>query len=686
MERNRVLASDVFGNRRARALFAAVLLATTAPAVAQVTEAARSLYVQRLANNAAGQFSSFAGSPLVGVAPVPVLESVVTWDRLRRDGYKGRFAEYAQFLRANPDWPQGLTIRRQAEKVIDESVSAPDRIAFFKQFPPLSALAKLRLAEALLSVGRGGDARDMARDAWDSAGLDPIAEGQLLALFDKDLTAADHISRADRLLWSGQITAASRLLPRIDMDRRLWLLARIALRANSPDVLNRLAGVPAGLRDDPGLLLDRALWMRRTGDVSGAQALLAATNQPRGQVLDPEMWLKTRLDFARAAWRAGNFDTAYRIAARHNAFSAGRPIAERSLSERQVFIDSEWLAGWLALRKLDRAGDAVGHFRNVRSAALTPLSQTRGDYWIGRAAEAAGRSGDAKAAYEAAATHFDYFYGQLASERLGRPLAIKRVSPPNIPDTMASTFRADPLVRATFALGDIGDRNRQAIFLRQLADRAESPTDQALVAGLAGPIGRPDAGVLAGKAARSDGELSLIDAAFPVLELPANLSGQFTMIHAITRQESQFDRTITSSANARGLMQLLPGTAAEQAGKLGLPASTDRLTSDPIYNVTLGSAYFSRLRDNFAGSHVLAVAGYNAGPGNVRKFLAANGDPRAPSMDMIDWVEAIPLSETRNYVQRVLENAVVYDLLHPQTAVMPTTNRLSAYLGKKTPG
>jgi soluble lytic murein transglycosylase len=248
-----------------------------------------------------------------------------------------------------------------------------------------------------------------------------------------------------------------------------------------------------------------------------------------------------------------------------------------------------------------------------------------------------------------------------------------------------SNFRADPLVRAAFALGDIGDRNRQAIFLRQLADRATSLADQALVASLAKPLDRPDLGVFAGKAARGNGELALLDAAFPMLPLPASLSRDFTMIHAIARQESQFDRSITSSANAQGLMQLLPGTAAEQAGKLGLPASTARLTTDPIYNVTLGSAYFNRLKDNFAGSHVLAVAGYNAGPGNVRKFLAANGDPRS-SEDVIDWIEAIPLSETRNYVQRVLENAVVYDLLHPETAIMPSTNRLSAYLGKRTPG
>jgi soluble lytic murein transglycosylase len=678
MVRARILSSKVL-------LAALVAAALGGPAAAQLSEAARSLYTAKLADNAAGRYVALSASPLIGVVPLPTLETIVTWDRLRRDSYKGEFAEYALFLRNNPDWPQSITIRRKAEKLIDDRVASPDRVAYFKRLPPLSALAKLRLAEALLSLGRGAEARATARDAWDSAGLDRAAETQLLALFEKDLLPADHLSRADRLLWTGQTSAAMRLLPRIDADHQTWLLARTALRSNASDILGRLATVPANLRNDAGLLLDRALWMRRSGDLAGAQALLANTSISPGTALDPETWLKTRLDFARLAWRAGDFETAWRIASRHNAFPAGQPVAERSLAERQVFIDSEFLAGWLALRKLDRAPMAILHFRNVRAAALTPLSQTRGDYWTARAAEAAGRSEEAKTAYEAAAAHFDYFYGQLASERLGRPLAIRRISPPMISADIASTFRADPLVRAAFALGDLGDRQRQSIFLRALADRAGTLNEQALVIGLVKPLGRPDLGVFIGKIARSDGELAQLDAAFPTLELPDSLSPNWTIIHAITRQESQFDRSIVSSANAQGLMQLLPSTAAEQATKIGLAASTARLTSDPVYNVTLGSAYFNRLRDNFAGSHVLAVAGYNAGPGNVRKFLAANGDPRE-GVDMVDWIEAIPLSETKNYVQRVLENAVVYDLLHPQTAVMPTSNRLSTYLGKRTPG
>ncbi len=682
MERRARLASNVFGNvfgNVFRPALLAALLAFPIATAAQLPEATRSLYSQRLAANAAGQFGDFAGSPLVGVAPVPLLDDIVSWDRLRRETYRAPFAAYARFLADHPGWPQETLLRRLAERAIDESVAPDQRLAYFNRFPPLSALAKLRLAEALKASGRGAEAAAMARDAWDSSGLDATQETLLLAVFDADLTPADHLARADRLAWSGQATAASRLLPRLAMDHRLWLLARLALRANSPDAPNRLAGVPATLRDEAGLVLDEAMWRRRQGDAAAAQALLADARIAPGRVLDPEAWLRARLEVARAAWRAGQFETAWKIAARHNGFAPGRPLAEQPLGARQQFVETEFLAGWLALRKLARPADALVHFQNVRAASLTPLSQTRGDYWIGRAAEAAGRAAEARAAFEAAAVHFDCFYGQLAAERLGRAVTLRRPPVPAIPATVSDTFRADSLVRAAFALGDLGERNRQTLFLRALAERAVTGQDTLLVAGLAKPLGRPDLGVLAGKSARADGELAAVDIAFLLLELPESLSASFTIIHAIGRQESQFDRAAVSSAGARGLMQLLPGTAAEQAGKLGLPAQTERLTADPVYNATLGAGYFNRLLNAYGGRHVLAVAAYNAGPGNVRKIVATNG-PLAGA-DAIDWIESIPIAETRNYVQRVLENAVVYDLLHPATATSPAQGRLAWYLG-----
>ena len=665
------------------------LAVISAPAPAQIPDGARALYTARLADNAAGRFTGMSASPLTGAASIPILDTVVTWDRLRRESYKGSFAEYAAFLRAHPDFPQALVIRRLAEKAMTADVPPLNRLAYFQRFAPLSAAAKLRQAEALLAQGRRAEANEVARDAWDSAGLDIDTEKALIEGFEDALRPQDHLGRAERLLWNGQITAAGRLLPRLEMDRRLWLLARIATRGNSPDAVARLNGVPQALRNDPGLLRDEALWHRQNNRLAEAHRLLIEARPAPGSVFDPQQWMATRLDFGRNAWRAGDAATAYALLANHESHAPDTAIIERSLSERQVYVDLEWLAGWLALRKLNRPLDAARHFRNVRAAAQTPLSQSRGDYWTGRALEAAGRAAEARAAYEAAARHPDYFYGQLAFEKLGRPFALRTANVPMPDANVQGTFRARPLVRAAQALGDLGDRERQRLFLLALVNSAKTPAEHAMVASLAGVLGRTELGVNAAKALRGLGEagvdspgIPLIEAGWPLLPLPEELAPRRVIIHAIARQESQFDRTARSPANARGLMQLLPATAAETAGKLGLTASTERLFTDPIYNVTLGSAYFLRMRESF-GSDVLAVAAYNAGPGNVRKFLAQNGDPRMPDVDMLDWIEAIPFSETRNYVHRVLENAVVYEA---RMGLPQTGAPLSRWLGKSTPG
>ncbi len=663
----------------------AAFVLAAAPAAAQLSQASKALYQAQLAGNAAGRFSSLAASPLVNTAQVPILDTVVRWDRLRRDAYAGGFAEYASFLAENPGFPASMALRRQAEKKIDAAVSPGERLAYFRRFPPVSAAAKLRFAEALLASGRTAEANAAARDAWDSAGLEPADEAALLEGFEAALRPEDHLGRAERLLWNGQITAAGRLLPRLSMDRRLWMLARIATRGNSPDAQARLNGAPAALRRDPGLVRDEAIWLRRANRLSEAEALLISARPAPGSVFDAQQWMATRLDFGRVAWRSGRFATAYDLLGGHDSYGPGTDVSAQSLSERLAYTEVEWLAGWLALRKLGKPAEAAVHFRNVRNASQTPLSQSRGDYWAGRALEAAGKAAEARAAYEAAAARTEYFYGQLAGERLDRPYRlVKAPIPPVTPDRLA-TLRADPLVRAAEALGHIEDHDRQSIFLRALVERAETPGEYALVAALAGSLGRPDLGVIAGKSLRGSGEgigIALFDASWPVLPLPDSLGASRTIIHAITRQESQFDRVARSPSNALGLMQLLPSTAAETASKLGLSPSTSRLSSDPIYNVTLGSAYFGRLRNSFEHTP-LAVAAYNAGPGNARKFIAQNGDPRSAGVDVIDWIEAIPFSETRNYVQRVLENAVVYEASFGGAS---DNAPLSRWLGKSPPG
>ena len=651
------------------------------PGRAALDPAASAAYSNALAANAAGRFGTLPP------ASNPVLDAVVVWDRLRRDSYTGSFAEMAALVRAYPNWPAIQTIRRRGERWIDATVPMAERIRFFEAFPPLSATGKFRYAEALLATGKREAAVAMARDAWDSAGLDAEEEVQFLLLFGGSLTPDDYLGRADKLLWSGQTTAAGRTLAQLPPEWRAWASARIALRTNSPGAAAALAAVPAAQQSDPALVYDRVRWMMKAGDTVGARSLMASTAITAGSVSDADAWLELRTSLARSALRDNDNTTAYRLVADHRAFASGRLLSERALGERQAFVDAEWLAGWIALQRQKRGSVAYNHFRNVRAAALTPVTQSRADYWSGRAAAAAGREGEARARFVEAARHPDYFYGQLAHERIGKPIVIARTTPLNPGPDARRAFEADSLVQAVRLLGEIGVRDRQTIFMRAVVEQSETPERQQLVADLSRSIGRPELGVLMGKAARSEGELALIDVAFPLLPLPADLSPSFTAIHAVTRQESQFDRTAVSSANARGLMQLLPATAAETAAKLGMPYSLSRLTEDPIYNVTLGASYFGRMRNNLSGSWVLAAAAYNAGPGNVRKWVNGPlGDPRSAGIDVIDWIELIPLSETRTYVQRVLENAVVYDVLHPSTAQMGTTNRLSAYLGKATPG
>ena len=674
-------------NRSGWAALSSISVVLAAPIAAQTLDAATiARYQARLADSESGRFNQLSGAPLSGAQAVPVLEEVVTWDRLRREAYRASFSDYAAFLAGHADWPTSTTIRRLAERSIGDDTPADQIVRHFARVAPLTAEGKWRYAEALVASGQAGTAATWARDAWDSAGLEDVQEARLLAKFGDRLRPDDHASRMDRLLWADRITPAGRMLARVDTDTRLWALARIALKRGAPDVAARMAVVPDRLRREAGLVLDEAQWLIRQGRAAEGHTLLSGPATPRiaGGLLTigQESWLKARLDIGRALWRAGNLTSARAVLAGHGLDSAR--MASRPVAERSALLDAEWLAGWLALRRLNQPAQALTHFRNARAVAQTPISQARGDYWAGRAAEAAGQREQARQYFAAAARHPDYFYGQLASERLGQPLSLANRPLPALDTTTAGNFRAEGRVRAVFALADI-DRGRQTIFLKQLADTAETPQRAALVAGLAGPLNRPDAGVHAGKAARGTAELALISAAFPVLPLPENLASRFTIIHAITRQESQFDRTARSSANALGLMQLVPATAAEQAQKMGLPASpASRLTQDPVWNVTLGSGFIERLRASYGGSAPLAVAAYNAGPGNVRRFIAQNGDPR--NGDILDWIESIPFSETRNYVQRVLENAVVYETLYPDRATTKGPNRLSEWLGKDKPG
>jgi soluble lytic murein transglycosylase len=610
--------------------------------------------------------------------------ALISWDRLRQsDSFE--FSDYATFLLAHPGWPGEGRMRRLAESKADPAtVPASMLVSFFTRYSPKSASGKARYADALMITGREAEAAQAARAAWTSGALAPDVEARLTARFGSRFTSTDQDQRMERLLSDRSTSAAYRQLSLVSPARQPIYAARLAMQMKAVDAQTSLPGGTS----DPGFLIDRARWLSDTGRWVEARESLSKPLQLSAPPLDAQKWLTALLDFARAAGNDNQSSIALGIALNSDtAFALGANIRDTDLATRDVYTSLVWLGGQTALKRLARPADAIALFDRYARAAKTPQTQTKGLYWAGRAAIMAGDNVRAMSYFTSAAVHGDQFYGQLAAERLGKPAGAIPEPPPIVVSGAARTaFEASELVQAARLLGQRGRWQDQTLFLRTIAENVETDVDHVLAAELARRIARPDLGVMVSRSWRNNGRGDPIRVGFPELSVPPTHQRQWTMIHAIARQESQFDRQIISAAGARGLMQLMPGTARDTADKIGLTYDFDRLTSDPTYNIMLGSSFFANMLDSFGGNYVLAVAAYNAGPGNVRKWLAANGDPRMPGVDVVDWIEAIPFSETRGYVQRVLENAVVYDTLNPATALIPKQNRLSAYLGKNVPG
>ncbi len=609
------------------------------------------------------------------------------WRRLQQSDGAG-FSAYANFILANPGWPGEDRMRRLAESQADPSgYNAAQTLAFFSRFPPTTATGEARYAYALASANRNGDARDAARRAWVGGSLAVADEQRLLSMFAGAFTPEDHARRADVLLWAGDRPGAQRVSAWLSPARRTVVDARVAMQSNWPDAAQRIAAAdPYGLTDG-GYLADKSKWLRATNDWVGARAILADRQTLSSPVGAPEKWFETLLASAKAASLDNNYAMAYAIASKvDDAYPAGTDISTQPLGVRDDYTSLTWLAGTIALNKLGRPADAIGMFSRYAGGARSPQTVSKGHYWAGRAALAAGRDREAQEHFRRASAFADQYYGQLSLERLALPIPLPSGAgrTVTISDTDRQAFNARTVVRAARRLGATGNWQDQSRLLRGIANGASTDQEVVMIGELSQSIARPDLGVMAGRRALSSGLSGYTSSSFPVVSVPEDHRDNWTMIHAISRQESQFDRQIVSSAGARGLMQLMPGTARETATKMGMGYDISSL-NDTGYNIRLGSTYFQRMMTYYNGSYPLAVAAYNAGPGNVNKWLAANGDPRMGG-DIVQWIEDIPIFETRNYVQRVLENAVVYDQLNPRNGGMRTATPLSRFLGKNRPG
>ena len=602
------------------------------------------------------------------------------------------FEDYAGFLVTYPEWPDDSRMQRNAEQAININSYSADRvITFFERFAPITNAGAAKYAVALQSKGETTKANAMAKQAWRGGTLTSEDEAALLSRFSSALTADDHDARMDALLWARATVPAARQLGFTSSARRAVFDARLAQLTEAPDAESKANAVDAIARNDAGYLADRARYLRNKGQSYNARQLMA--NRPTLGVrpTDPDhiaTWFEANLINAEAAANDRQWTVAYDIASKvDDAYAVPTDIAEQSSRIRDKYSDLTWLAGNAALFGQRQPAKAVAMFDRYARSYNSPNIQSKGYYWAGRAAAEAGQTSEANGYFEKAATFPDHFYGQLALERLGRPLPkFNRKPTVEITDEDRRAYDSRPLVIATKASIRTGPWKEQIRFHRALAYNANSPKDYMLLSDLSIRTGARDLGVIKGISALGAGVGPIDETSFPTMQVPFGHESSWTIIHAITRQESQFAEGAISHAGARGLMQLMPGTAREQSGKVGLSYDLSALTGDPQYNIRLGSGYIQRMLNYYGGSYPLAVAAYNAGPGNVNKWLRANGDPRQGGIDWIKWIEEIPISETRNYVKRVLENAVVYDTLNPRGPRIKSDTPLTRYIGKNYKG
>ncbi len=572
---------------------------------------------------------------------------VIRWMDLARPKSGNAFSDIAAFIRANPAWPNQTGLLRQAEETMPAEMAASEVVAWFEAHAPVSALGVGRYADALTARGEASRASALVRRFWVEANF-TTAEDEIAfrRRFAAVLLPRDHLARLDRALWERHTPAAQRLLGLVDDAHRALAEARLAFANDEPGLEGALRRVPDEFQNEPGLAYERLRWRRHKENDAGALDIL---NHPPAELGRPALWWAERNAIARRLLEKRNAPAAYRLVVGHG-LSEGQPLAE-----------AEFLAGWLALRHLRQPSEALAHFQRMYGAVTAPMSRARGAYWCGRAAEAEGEGEEAREWYGKAAAFPTMFYGQLAAAALGSERLALPAEPPVSQDE-AARFERRELVRVARFLHEIDphdNADRVGLFLRRMIRDASSPADYAQLGRLATELRQPEEAIFAAKQAFQTGVV-LIGSGYPMVSLHRNGGVEAGLALSLIRQESTFNTNIVSSAGARGLMQLMPATARLVARKLKIRPDDDRLTEDPDYNILLGTTFIREMIDSYGGSYLLAVAAYNAGSGRVDGWLAKFGDPRAPGADPLDWMESIPIAETRNYVQRVLEALQVY--------------------------
>jgi soluble lytic murein transglycosylase len=580
----------------------------------------------------------------------PAAQKLAEWLILRHPDSLAPFSRYAAFIASNPEWPGVALMRRRAEVRLWQEKSDAATVHGFTSDQPLTAKGRFALARALLGEGDRDGAQRLVRDAFRSEDLSERTETDVLEAFGGLLSREDFQARMDKRIGAKDLSSAMRAARHIDDEAVSIVKACSAVKGNDDKASDRLESVAIDDRQDLGYLLCRIQWlMRKDKIIEASQAMLSAPMQTMA-LQDTDEWWRMRRSLARKLLDQRDFQSAYEVAQ-----GAAAPTSENYRAE------SHFLPGWIALRYLNDPKTALAHFADIDRGAVNPITLARASYWRGRAAEALGDREAMRAQYEAGARYPTAYYGQLARAKLGLDGIEAHTEPHS--DPVGNSRLVDELVRATEMLYTLGERETVVSFV---ADLAEQSTDVSMLSAVAEVTGRQNdarAMLELGKTALGRG-LPLDAYAFPTIGIPQhNPIGPAidnSIIYSVARTESAFNQRDRSVANAVGLMQVTPEAGRDTAKRFGVEYDWDKMVSDPAYNTQMGAAELGALLLEYKGSYIMTFAGYNAGRGRVRDWIKAYGDPRNPDVDAIDWMERIPFAETRNYVQRVMENLLVY--------------------------
>ncbi len=579
----------------------------------------------------------------------PAAQKLVEWFVLKHPDGAANFARYDSFIADNPGWPSMGQLRRRAEACLWQERSDAATVHRFTGDRPASAKGSFALARALLAEGDRDGATRLVRETWRSEELAERIEGEAFDTFRDLLTRDDHRARMDKRIGAKDFAGAMRSARRLGDDDVAIVKACAAVNANETKARDLLDGVASAARQDLGYTLCRIHSLVRQDKIAEATRLMLAAPRETMVLQDTDEWWRERRMLARKLLDLGEFQNAYQVVR-----NAALPVNE------YYQADFHFMTGWIALRYLNDVKTASASFAHIDDRSPNPIVIARAHYWRGRAAEAAGDNAKMRAEYEAAAGNGTAYYGQLARAKLGLD-KIELRTPPPAQDS--GDVPSDERVRAADMLYTLRERDVVKSFASDLADQSNDAVVLAALGELTAQRSDAPAMLEIGKTALGHG-LAMDIYAFPAIGIPEHSPVgpklERSIIYSVARTESAFDQRDKSSANAVGLMQVTPEAGRDTAKRFGVTYDWDRMVSDPVYNTQMGAAEISALWKEYNGSQIMTFAGYNAGRGRVREWVKQHGDPRDPKVDPVDWVERIPISETRNYVQRVMENLQVY--------------------------